>query len=405
MRHNALLRPISAWLLLCFLFPGAAWAQSAVVPIDKNATKRTKAVFLNLQQSIQRGKWLFGHQDDLAYGVGWKEKPGASDVKAVCGDFPAVYGWELGNLEHDMAYNLDSVNFDRMKGWIKEGYRRGGVITISWHMDNYATGGSAWDTTAAVHKILPGGPLHERFKADLDRFAVFVNDLRAGGLFNRRQIPIIFRPFHELSGSWFWWGKGHTNPDDFIALWRFTVSYLRDVKDLHNILYAYNTSENFKTADEFLQFYPGDAWVDILSFDDYGNLMTPDGELQFQKCLKTVVEIAEARNKIPALAETGLEGIKRPDWYTSVLLKNIQADPVGKRIAYVVVWRNANRKHHYVPYPGHPGAADFQAFYQDDSTLFEQDLRRFYKKPKPIKPVVAPLGAKMPMPQNTGTEK
>lgn len=405
MRPYALLRTTSAWLLLCLFLPGAAWAQTAVVPIDIHATKRTQAVFLNLHQSIQQGKLLFGHQDDLAYGVDWREKPGASDVKAVCGDFPAVYGWELGNLEHDMSYNLDSVNFDRMKGWIKDGYRRGGLITISWHLDNYSTGGSAWDTAAAVRKILPGGPMHARYKADLDRFADFVNDLRAGGLFNRRHIPIIFRPFHELTGGWFWWGKGHTNPEDFKALWRFTVSYLRDVKGLHNILYAYNTSEHFENEADFLHFYPGDEWVDILSFDDYGNLMNAEGELRFQKCLKTVVEIAEARHKIPALAETGLEGIKRPDWYTAVLLKNIQADPVGKRIAYVLVWRNANHKHHYAPYPGHPGAADFQAFYKDDSTLFEQDLRRFYKKPKPAKATLNPLGASMPTPQSGGTDK
>ena len=59
-----------------------------------------------------------------------------------------------------------------MRGWIAEGYRRGGVITISWHLDNPLTGRNAWDTTSAVAAILPGGARHEQFKGSLDRLAV-----------------------------------------------------------------------------------------------------------------------------------------------------------------------------------------------------------------------------------------
>ncbi|RYE14262.1 MAG: hypothetical protein EOP45_19880, partial [Sphingobacteriaceae bacterium] len=106
------------------------------LPADTQATKETMALYKNLKKLAAAGKTLFGHQDDLAYGVGWKYESGRSDIKSVTGEYPAIYGWELGNLEHDLSYNLDSVPFDAMKGFIKEAYGRGSVITISWHMDN-----------------------------------------------------------------------------------------------------------------------------------------------------------------------------------------------------------------------------------------------------------------------------
>src|SRR5436190_18227416 len=72
-------------------------------PADKKATKETVALYNNLKKLLSKG-FMFGHQDDLAYGVGWKydastSSAGRSDIKDVTGDYPAVYGWELGHLE------------------------------------------------------------------------------------------------------------------------------------------------------------------------------------------------------------------------------------------------------------------------------------------------------------------
>ena len=93
------------------------------LPADKKATKETIAVYRNLEKLLHEGI-MFGHQDDLAYGVGWKYEPGRSDIKDVTGDYPAVYGFELGRLEIDHAVNLDSVPFDKMKSFIREAYDR-----------------------------------------------------------------------------------------------------------------------------------------------------------------------------------------------------------------------------------------------------------------------------------------
>src|SRR3982750_84952 len=101
-------------------------------PSDKLATKEAVNLYRNLKKLLDKGI-MFGHQDDLAYGVGWKYVEGKSDVKEVTGDYPAVYGFELGRIELDHDVNIDSVPFDKMKDYIKKAYELGGVITLSWH--------------------------------------------------------------------------------------------------------------------------------------------------------------------------------------------------------------------------------------------------------------------------------
>ena len=183
--------------------------------VDANATKKTKALYANLKKIAQRGI-MFGHQDDAVYGIGWKYDSGRSDVKSVSGDYPAVFGWELGNLELGRSHSLDSVSFDTIRTRIKEVYSRGGVNTISWHVNN-PLGGNAWNcnSTEAVKSVLPGGAQNELFKVWLDRLATFIGSLRDD---KGNAIPILFRPFHEHTGGWFWWGSKQCTPQEYIAL-------------------------------------------------------------------------------------------------------------------------------------------------------------------------------------------
>jgi mannan endo-1,4-beta-mannosidase len=226
--------------------------------------------------------------------------------------------------------------------------------------------------------IIPGGEKHEFYKQRLDVFADFLNDLKVG--FGTK-IPIIFRPFHEHTGNWFWWGKGNCTSQEYIALWQFTVKYLRDIKGIHHLLYSYSTDQ-FDTKEQYLEFYPGDDFVDIIAFDDYHSVNNFQQRERLIYRLKTVVELAESRNKIAAFSETGSETIPQADWFTNNLLEGIKADDTGRRIAYVMVWRNAWPHHHYAPYPGHASAPDFVKFRQDPYTIFEDDLPKMYRMPK-----------------------
>jgi hypothetical protein len=219
-------------------------------PSDPKANRRTRELYASLHSLPGKGI-MFGHQDDLAYGIGWKYVPGESDVKRVAGDYPAVYGWDLGHLEMGDTRNIDQVPFDAMRRFIRDGYRRGGVITLSWHLHNPANGGSSWDTTAAVRQVLPGGDKHALYLSWLSRLADFLGSLEHKG----KPIPVLFRPYHELTGSWFWWGEKNCTPEEYIALWRMTADYLRQTRKLNNILLVYSTAEFIDEA-HFLERYP-----------------------------------------------------------------------------------------------------------------------------------------------------
>jgi hypothetical protein len=348
------------------------------MPADKSATKETVNLYNNLKKLAAKG-FMFGHQDDLAYGVEWKYKEGRSDVKDVTGDYPAVYGWELGGIERvNNDVNLDGVPFKKMKQFIRQGYERGGVITISWHTDSpFGAQKGAWDTThGTVASVLPGGANHTLYKGWLDKVAAFISSLKGS---KGEAIPILFRPFHEHTGNWFWWCKNASTSFEYATLWRFTVYYLQQEKKLHNLLWVYNTSGDFKTKDEFLERYPGDDITDVLSFDmyQYGD---PQKEKWFEvnanKALALVGEIAKEKNKLFALGETGYEAVPYANWWTETLMNAIG----DNKISYVLVWRNhgynefMKKMHYYAPYKGQVSEQDFIKFYELSRTLFEKDV-------------------------------
>lgn len=350
-----------------------AHADAGELPSDKNATKETIALYNNLKKLIDKGI-MFGHQDDLAYGVGWKYETGRSDIKDVTGDYPAVYGWELGHIEIDRPVNLDTVPFKAMQQLIQQGYERGGVITISWHLNNPLTGKSAWHPEkGTVASVLPGGSKHDLFKSWLDKIVIFMNGLKGS---KDEFIPVIFRPYHELNGNWFWWGGSNASTEEFKQLWRFTVTYLRDEKKLHHLLYAYNT-DRYSSQQEYLEKYPGDEWVDVIGFDIYQRNSPNDKFIaDISKMLSTLESIAKEKNKIAAVTEFG-GNTQDNNWWTDTFLKGIRE----YKISYVLGWRNAGWKQggefeHYVPYKGHASSNDFIKFYQADKTLFQKDVSK-----------------------------
>ena len=201
--------------------------------------------------------------------------------------------------------------------------------------------------------------------ANWDKAAEALKELRDAG------VPVLWRPFHEFDGQWFWWGKGNSTPEEYIALWKRTRQGF-DAAGVDNVLWAYSPDKDL-TREEYFSTYPGDDYVDILGTDIY-HFDGEQGVGQYTDRIKAqlpyVVDEARKRGKIAAFTETGLEGLEIADWYTRVLLRAIDGIPV----AYVCVWRNAieseKPNHFYVPYTGHPAEADFKKFHSSPRPIF-----------------------------------
>jgi hypothetical protein len=371
--NSLIMKRISFFMIFMLLITGsAAYGQTCNDQrmVDSLATRETKALYKNLKISILKGI-LIGHQDAFAYGVKWKSDAFRSDMHDVCGKHPAVFGWDLSKIEHGSLYNIDSVLFSDMRRWIIEAFNRGGVITISWHIDNPVSGGNAWDTSPAIRDILPGGSKHQLFNTYLDKAADFLSSLKnEQGI----MIPIIFRPWHENDGNWFWWGQTSCSVDEYKALWRYTIEYLRDVKNIHHLIYAYSWGDA-SSLNNYMVRYPGHDWVDVIGCDIYGYLDKPENISK----LAVISSIAVNYNKIAALTECGVESCPDSDLFTQHILKPIGSKSATIHLSYMLFWRNAHAKHYFVPYQGQLSASDFIHFEQDTHTLFLEDIPPMYQ--------------------------
>jgi len=352
------------YCLFLFLYGTVALGQ-AYPPADKQATPETRQLYSSMQRLVGSGV-IFGHHDDLAYGVGWRGDKDRSDIKSVTGSYPALYGWDLSGIERDSSKDINSIPFKQQREFVKEVYERGGINTFCWHLNNPVNGKTAWDTSQnTVRQIIPGGANHEAYVIYLNRVAQYIKTLKGD---EGEPIPILFRPFHELTGNWFWWCKNTCSADEFKALWRFTIDYLRDVKKLHNLLIVYSVAD-FNSETEFLERYPGDAYADVVGFDSYcrNPVIFPK---EFEKRVAMTETIATQHHKLGAVAETGYDLIPQPDWWTSTLLPILSK----YKLSYLMVWRNAGLKQYFAPYPGQASADDFNRFFKSGRILFQNGI-------------------------------
>lgn len=343
----------------------------------------------SLSSAAQSGKFYYAHQDDLVYGHTWKVEDAMgddlsrSDVKTVCGSKPAIVGFDLGGIELDAKANLDGVDFFLMRRAAVSHSEQGGMVTFSWHMRNPLTGGDSWDISSdkVVSSVLKGGENHEKFISWLGKAADFLASLKDA---KGQVIPVIFRPWHENIGSWFWWGGNLCTAEQYKALFALTYDYMTRERGLKNLLWVYSPNSEIDSTQYFSR-YPGDAYVDILGVDHYefvsadlkGEEALSEADAHYMEVLRRdlsyMQEFAEKRGKLIAVSETGFEGTPNPRWWTDVLLKGVSSYPV----CYVLTWRNAWDKpgHFYAPFEGSADAQNFREFYSSDKTLFLADIK------------------------------
>ncbi|WP_163408360.1 glycoside hydrolase family 26 protein [Flavobacterium ajazii] len=364
--------------------------------VDKKATVETVALFYNLKK-LGKTKVAIGQQS--AFDSFYQDTGGDSDIKKNTGYDPALLG-------SDFMFITDKNNNNQSDNWFyqqeqkiisdtKAAYAKGMINTFSWHLrepyneDTFYTDEMTTDQKSKAFKsILPGGVNHEWYKKKLDKLAsVFLNLKGSKG----ELIPVIFRPFHEFDGSWFWWGANFCTPEEYKTNYKFTVEYLRDTKGVHNLLYAFSPDNSYTTAEGYLSRYPGDAYVDVLGMDNYGdfNNQGSSGVNKANAKLKMLSNMVLTNKKIVALTETGYRVTASTppitDWFSGYLYSALNDNPTYDaniiEVNYVMFWYN-DTNGYYVPTNSVSNAADFKTFTLKPKSALLNSLPKMYELPK-----------------------
>lgn len=325
------------------------------VVTDPLATENTQTLYTNLRKSATNGV-IIGQQDAYIENDN-KVFQSNCDIFDITSEYPLLTGGDLENLTNDdySEGNWRYARVENMVEWIKECYKRGIIVTLSWHFREPFYGESFYtsdmdDATkeSAFKSILEGGENHSYYKQKLVLLADFFKSLTDE---DGELIPVIFRPFHEFGGSWFWWGVPYyATSQEYIQNWQFMVDYLRKDCMVHNLLYAF--TPGFESEAEYLESYPGDDYVDILGFDSYtSNKIDDESERAVEleemvSQLNIISALAEGRGKVAALTEVGHdihdETKVVEDIYTEFYLEIL--NQMDANIAYMMFWSNGDKR-------------------------------------------------------------
>ena len=381
---------------------------------DPDASNSAKALYAYLQGLTESDQVLFGHQNDVSRSVGTKDALG--DVHDVTGSVSGIFGIDSLALFGSEAGGTDAKSaLEKSISYSKKAAENGAIVTLSAHMPNFTSakikdnGDGTYDffdcnfneskdlSGDSLKKILPGGEKNKVFTAYLDTIATYANKLQESN------IPVIFRPLHENTGGWFWWGTGNT-AESYKSLYAYTREYLES-KGVHNMLYVYSPNGPLESEEEYMSRYPGDAYVDILAFDYYNDFNTYPAEADtsffdhLDQTCQIVSAVAKKHDKLAAISETGARVMKKDGSDNEGLL--VKNNPVSKvksgknwyeevsniakknDMPYYLVWANFSDTNFYVPYKhtdtmGQEMINEFIDYYNSAESIFGNGTN-FYK--------------------------
>lgn len=249
------MKKLSFILISFFIFSTSLLAQELVNP---NASTKTKELYQYLSQirgkNILSGQHNYGHELDRSNDT----------IKSYTGTVPAIWGT-------DFAWILRSHLVDE----VIRHYETGSIITLMYHMrrpfDADTVKRSTWKKLTDDQwndLVTPGTEIHSLWQAQMDSVAFYLKQLQNAG------IPVLWRPFHEMNGGWFWWGN-RPGPNGYIKMWKMLYDRFTNYHKLNNLIWVWNANApRIKKDDDAMAyhlFYPGNEYVDVLAADIYNN--------------------------------------------------------------------------------------------------------------------------------------
>ena len=273
---------------------------------------------------------------------------GAENVEGVrkaSGKEPAIVGFDLSGFNSPpwgKTYRpVVEKTIQEAKAW----WAKGGIVTMQCHWIHPANPDGAALRAGTRHKtasppfdiaaaLKPGTQAHEELMRDLLGHADYLQQLADA------RVPVLWRPFHEIEGGWFWWTDAE-HPENTAALWRFMFDYFTKERKLHNLIWVYASALRCGTGPKALlnveqrrRFYPGSNYVDIAGIDVYPHEKLGVGEPQTDTYATNFNLMKQlAPGKMIALAEC--DAIPNPD--------KLAAD--GPPWLYCLPWWGVGQKH------------------------------------------------------------
>ncbi|RCW45500.1 glycosyl hydrolase [Paenibacillus prosopidis] len=239
---------------------------------------------------------IYGSRILTGQQIGVESTPELDIIYEVTGKYPAVYGFDFMNYspsrtERGATCSDTVIAID----W----WKSGGIVTFCWHWNapkdlidlppdrTWGSGFYTKATTFDVQKAMDDQE-SEEFQLlirDIDAIAEQLKRLQNAG------VPVLWRPLHEASGGWFWWGaKG---PEPCVQLWKLMYDRMTNVHKLGHLIWVWN--------GQHADWYPGDEYVDIIGEDIYPPAKNYESQQErFQSALSYT-----KMNKIIALSENG----------------------------------------------------------------------------------------------------
>lgn len=223
--------------------------------INPKATDNAKRLMTYLCDSYGKAV-LSGHVcDDGMYGL-----ENACIWRTTGGKYPAILGLDLIEYSPSRIANGSS---GKAVDLAIDYWNNGGIVTLCWHWNapsKYLTG--TWyfgfyeeHTNIDLEKIMKGEDEegYALLLSDIDEIAIQLQRLQDAG------VPILWRPLHEASGGWFWWGDAGAQA--YIKLYQLMYERLTNVHGLNNLIWIWN--------GQHADWYPGDEYADIIGEDIY----------------------------------------------------------------------------------------------------------------------------------------
>ena len=270
-------------LILSLVMSGSALYAQTFQPVNPNASPAARKILAAIYKVKEQGKLLTCQHIRERTSNLFDSLSEYKHVNDVTGKYPAIIGADFLN---DAAAAVKIAT---------QQWKRGGFVTLTWHQSSpaitfqgeFKTVQTKMSNEDFQQLVTPGTPLYNTWLDHIDRMAQYLKTLQDNG------VVVLWRPYHEMNGRWFWWGDKGTA---FRQLWVNMYERYTNFHHLNNLIWVFGP--NIGCSDPAI-FFPGSQYVDIGGLDIYNSTRKMD--IAQHDHIKSVMN-----GKLIAMTESGL---------------------------------------------------------------------------------------------------